>query len=241
MRARPGESAWTLVVFTVLAQAAAGMAVVNATAPGRVGTLTALALLGVGGLAAAFHLGRSGRGRFALSNLGSSWLSREILFAGAFGTALVVATLLPTKPIPGIVAAILGVLFVGSISMVYLVRTVPSWNTWMTPASFFLTAAALGAAFSSATLHVSWHGLGLIHLAAVAAAAQAVLGVVHKLSHGAGPALGPVAAQGVFVAVGIAVILGLTRRTEEVAVLLFLAAELCGRSAFYDSHRRVGL
>ncbi len=40
--------------------------------------------------------------------------------------------------------AILGFGLVYSMSRVYLLRAVPAWNTWRTPATFFLSATTLG-------------------------------------------------------------------------------------------------
>lgn len=115
MRAKVETSSWSLVVFTLCAQAAAGAAVMRVVLPliltkppaillplvsvhatretlaealDPLG-LVALVLLAAGGLAALFHLARPRAARFAVAHLGSSWLSREILLGALFGAVLV--------------------------------------------------------------------------------------------------------------------------------------------------------
>jgi anaerobic dimethyl sulfoxide reductase subunit C (anchor subunit) len=50
------------------------------------------------------------------------------------------------------IATLIGLFFVYAMAQVYMMRTVPTWDTWYTPASFFTTtfllgAVAVGAAF----------------------------------------------------------------------------------------------
>lgn len=158
-RANPGKAEWPLVLYTVLAQAAAGLCVADvalrwffpeAVVPGGLVLGVAFALVTSCSLIAAAHLGRARAVRFVLAHLGSSWLSREALATGALvGVTLlgVVLTRLGLPPGPwDWVAAVLGVLLVITIARVYRLRTVPAWNTWATPAAFFGTAYVLGAA-----------------------------------------------------------------------------------------------
>lgn len=233
MRPNEHKPAWSLVIFTVLAQAAAGVAAVTAFVPSRRQALSALLLFAIGGTAAAFHLGRIPRGRFALSNLGSSWLSREILAAGIFGATLVAAVALPGVGALRWIAALAGLALVAAISQVYRIRTVPTWDTWRTPASFFLTAIVLGTALASRDLAGRWHGIGLIHVAAAAAGLQVVLAWRGEFSVGAGFRM-------LIIAVGW-VVVALAPDHDFGAAVLFFGAELAGRHGFYTSHRRVGL
>jgi anaerobic dimethyl sulfoxide reductase subunit C (anchor subunit) len=97
------------------------------------------------------HLGRPSRAWRALSHLGTSWLSREILLMALF--TAVWAALFATEAAGGpaglrvglaLVTAVAGVGLVYSMAHVYRLRTVPAWDTVRTTAGFFTTAAVLG-------------------------------------------------------------------------------------------------
>lgn len=120
MRTRLETSSWSLVAFTVCAQAAAGVAVmrvvlplvlpappavliplvpVEATRASLSAMLAplggaALLLLAAGGAAAALHLARPRAARLALAHLRTSWLSREALLGGLFGGVLLLELVL---------------------------------------------------------------------------------------------------------------------------------------------------
>jgi len=111
-----------------------------------------LATLFLGLVFAALHLGRPLRSFFAIMNLKKSWLSREALAGGIFGL-LVVFLLLRQNleqefgwvdKISIILGIVAGMLLVYMISRLYMLRTVPVWNNFGTPAAFFVTAFLLG-------------------------------------------------------------------------------------------------
>lgn len=157
----------SLVAFTLLTQAAAGTcgfllafewraaragagAWVEAAALPILSFALVAALLG---LAASFlHLGSPRNAVRALGNLGSSWLSREILLAALFSAALAAATLLRLRPGPAGFAAgfahgfaaVAGFGLVVTMARAYGLRTVPSWRQRATPVAFFATSVALG-------------------------------------------------------------------------------------------------
>lgn len=138
-----------LVAFTLLAQMAAGMAafaLVFSPIPLPL-LITIGILLGAGGLISFLHLGRQRNAWRAMTHLRKSWLSREILLAGLFGAAwaltISLAWLQITSFVPWLMAA-LGVGMVYSMARVYRLESVPAWNTWRTPAAFFLSAGVLG-------------------------------------------------------------------------------------------------
>ena len=139
-----------LVAFTLLTQMAAGMAVCAlALSPLPLPMLLTIGiLLGAGGLSSFLHLGRKRNAWRAVTHLKKSWLSREVLMAGLFGVtwALTVGLdwLQKTSLAPWLMAA-LGLGLVYSMAQVYRLKAVPAWNTWRTPAAFFLSAAVLGA------------------------------------------------------------------------------------------------
>ena len=115
--------------------------------------------LGAGALASLTHLGAKKRAWFALRNLRRSWLSREILFLGLFGTGWLVNTLAYAisgrSSLAGLaLTATLGLGLVYSMAQVYRLKSVPAWNTWRTPARFILSALLLGQ--SAMTVLPSW-------------------------------------------------------------------------------------
>jgi DMSO reductase anchor subunit len=83
-----------------------------------------------------------------VTHLKKSWLSREVLMAGLFGAVWAVTAGLRWlhKDSNALwLVALLGIGLIYSMSRVYYLKTVPSWNTWRTTAAFFLSAAVLGA------------------------------------------------------------------------------------------------
>jgi len=158
---------WALIIFTILSQMAVGaflvLGVIHTYARRKAGDeaadrLSDRALLAIGPvlilamIASLFHLGSPLVAPRAVINLGSSWLSREVFFGvlfvivgglfallqwrkiGSFGLRTVVAW----------IAALIGLVFISSMTMVYMIPTQPAWNTWLTPVAFFSTTALLG-------------------------------------------------------------------------------------------------
>ena len=154
-----GLREWSLVVFTLLAQTAAGLALfAGALRWWRGSTLDPVLLPLMAGLLATamivstLHLGRPERALRSFLNLRSSWLSREILLAILF-LATTVAAWWPQSPpwlawltIPTALA------FLGGMARVYMQRTVPVWNRARTPLLFALTALLLGGLTANALL-----------------------------------------------------------------------------------------
>jgi DMSO reductase iron-sulfur subunit len=114
---------WPLCLFTLLVSALAGwvLGTLGGAAPAPLP-----AFLGAAGLAAAastLHLGRRDRLWRAVLNIRGSWLSREIVFFGAFSAVTVLHLLVPDLPGAGLAAAALGAATLVSIDRVYdLVR-----------------------------------------------------------------------------------------------------------------------
>jgi DMSO reductase anchor subunit len=138
-----------LVAFTLLSQTAAGMAaggLLIVPLP-RSAMLPIGFLLALGVFISFLHLGKKRNAWRAVIHIRKSWLSRELLMTGLFGAAWVVTVgmgwLDDTSPSPWPMA-ILGLGLIYSMSRVYRLRAVPGWNTWRTPAAFFLSAFTLG-------------------------------------------------------------------------------------------------
>ncbi len=157
---------WQLVFFTILTQMSVGIFVSGGLAillfpgwysfagPGYLQVFFTIALtclvLGTG--SAGMHLGRPLNARFSFTNVRTSWLSREALFGGFFG---IVNFCLLLRQFYGAEFSIFdGVLIllgmtsglglVAVISKLYMLRTVPAWNNWGTPGTFFTTTFLLG-------------------------------------------------------------------------------------------------
>lgn len=158
---------WALVVFTILAQMSVGSFVIlgvthffasRKTGPEEADRFSDRALLAIGPamllglIASLLHLGNVLNAFRAVTNLGTSWLSREVLFGVLFAVVGAVFALLQWRKIGGIglrnavawIAAILGLALVFSMSQVYMLPTQPVWNTLATPISFFTTTLLLG-------------------------------------------------------------------------------------------------
>jgi anaerobic dimethyl sulfoxide reductase subunit C (anchor subunit) len=157
----------SLVIFSLLTQTAIGafwmQGLVYLWATGRVGSETArdltlpgflaiVPLMAIALLVSLLHLGTRRNAWRAVANLGSSWLSREILFGALFAAgAAVFAGLLWWQVEPGwlqvltwLLAAVCGGLALYSMLRIYLLRTVPAWNNWTTPAAFGISTLLLG-------------------------------------------------------------------------------------------------
>jgi anaerobic dimethyl sulfoxide reductase subunit C (anchor subunit) len=153
---------WPLVVFTLLVQMSVGLLIVSelaALAAGPAGRRLfawreCFAFgIGVVGLAFSFgHLGTPFNSPFAILNVGSSWLSREILCTGFFlGCTFVLAV---ARHWPGferfaaplaVLACLLGLASIYAMSRVYAIVTVPAWNSPATGLGFAGSAFLLGA------------------------------------------------------------------------------------------------
>jgi len=160
---------WPLVAFTILGQTAVGILlamglpwiVMGTSASTWTGSTTGifLAFLGIifGLLALAaglsfFHLHHPFRALRVLANLGTSWLSREILFelttmafvllmAGLIWAGIETRWLL--KTVMGMACAS-GLMFLFSMVRLYRLPTLPVWGRLFTPFSFALTTLSMG-------------------------------------------------------------------------------------------------
>jgi anaerobic dimethyl sulfoxide reductase subunit C (anchor subunit) len=175
-----------LVIFTILASMAvgaflalglvywqmtrlAGAAAADQLVDGGLLLIGPLMLFSL--IASLFHLGSPQNAWLALSNLRRSWLSREVLFAVLFtglGGMFALAHWLrlgeaPARALLAGLAALSGLALVYCMGRVYMLRTAPAWNSWLTLASFFTASFLLG------SLGL---GLALVAQSAVAGAPQ---------------------------------------------------------------------
>lgn len=107
----------------------------------------------LGVVASFFHLGNPLDAFRAINNLGTSWLSREILFTVLFVVVGAVFAIFQWRKIGSyrlrqliaLLAAVLGVAVVYSMASIYQLTSQPAWNSLATPITFFTTAFLLGA------------------------------------------------------------------------------------------------
>jgi anaerobic dimethyl sulfoxide reductase subunit C (anchor subunit) len=166
---------WALVTFTILAQMSVGafvvLGIVHSYANRKAGmqeadrlsdrALVAIIItLGLGMLASLLHLGNPLRAPTAVTNLATSWLSREILSGVAFAVLGVIFAAMQwfkwgtysVRNVIAWIAAAVGLVLVYCMSRVYMIPEQPAWNTIVTPLSFYIATLmlgvlALGAAF----------------------------------------------------------------------------------------------
>lgn len=158
---------WALITFTILAQMSVGSFIVlgavhfystkkaGAEEADKLSDRALLAIfvvLALGFVASLFHLGNPFNAYRAVTNFGSSWLSREITSGVAFAVVGGLFALMQWRKIASFqarniiawIAAVIGVVLVISMSQVYMIRTQPAWNTLATPVMFLATTGLLG-------------------------------------------------------------------------------------------------
>lgn len=159
------NSEWSLLLFTLLAQTAVGaflfwelprifsssnllLRCENSLKPYLI--FTGIAILAL--LISFFHLGNPMHAIYSLSNLKGSWLSREILFASLFTGLMVLVNIMEWRDFKGkdfnrIISAVTilsGLALVYSMAQIYMLSTVPLWNSPSTMLEFFTTTFLLG-------------------------------------------------------------------------------------------------
>lgn len=156
---------WSLVCFTLFTQSAIGLVWVwvmgrwfggGTRAEFSIWPMSiALALTGLGLYAALAHLAKPRLAPKALRNLTASWLSREVLLVQAFAgmvALLILLSLLEASSGPVILesaACLLGGAALFAMSRVYLIKTVPVWNSPATLLEFAGSAMLLGGALGA--------------------------------------------------------------------------------------------
>ncbi len=159
-------SEWSLVFFTLFAQAAWGMMIALAVvAAGKkpvvkivyANTRTlitgiALILMLAALIFSFFHLGSPLKSVYALSNINSSWLSREILMVSVFCALLLVWYAGLSSDVAGETAnryflwisIIAGTVMVFSMARLYMMPTIPAWDSALTMVLFYSSGLLLG-------------------------------------------------------------------------------------------------
>lgn len=98
------------------------------------------------------HLGSPLHALYTCENFGRSWLSREIVFGVAFCVMTIAFSVIHKThwlgtafhQLAGAVTALFGIAFIFVQGMIYVLPTIPAWDSWATPMRFFIAAFLLG-------------------------------------------------------------------------------------------------
>lgn len=163
---REHKSELPLIAFTTCVPAAEGVALCSLFLGGGLPLAVACWVLATVGMVASIaHLARPLRAPRALTNLKSSWLSREILAVGAFWGLLAIWTLGaiigfdPLAAIANEISAIVGVPLLWIIARAYRVSTRPAWCGPEGLAELWACALGAGTTLSLACVTCPWFGL----------------------------------------------------------------------------------
>ena len=159
------KHAWSLVFFTVLGQMGAGLYLVHKLLilVGGTGSMDIQAnskrlllisfIISILALGISFsHLGSPKNAIYALSNLRSSWLSREVFFLSAFAVVMLFEILFTRwtghsnirEIFVGIIGTGISLAFLYTMVRLYQLETVPTWSSSYTLFHFFNTACLGG-------------------------------------------------------------------------------------------------
>lgn len=152
-----GTWEWPLILFTVLGETSIGILLALwwldrfplDTTLFKKATLVSGGLLALALVASLFHLGHPENAYRAVAHLGSSWLSREILFflLSAVAWLYLFIQIRQSKGKRRLAAGIagsFGLLGILSSAMIYVLPRVPAWDGVQTPLFFLLTTGLLG-------------------------------------------------------------------------------------------------
>jgi anaerobic dimethyl sulfoxide reductase subunit C (anchor subunit) len=158
---------WSLIIFTLLAQLAVGMFLVICAAniifisksdnfaakeiADKI-LLSIIVALMFAIIASFFHIGKPKSAAYAVSHFSKSWLSREIafllLFAFLTGISLVIQHIWNGATVfcdlLTAITGIIGIIAIISMAKIYMLETVPAWNSYSTPIQFISTSLILG-------------------------------------------------------------------------------------------------
>lgn len=194
-----------LFLALVTAQVYAAFNLVEAESTGfyAAGGVLALVLLGLGLVAAVFHLGKPSymltRAWRGMSQWRTSWLSRELIvlpafmgmvflytvaqYAGMTGTLFTIGGTLPVDStlLLGVIGAVVAFALYIATAMIYAsVRFFQEWHSPLTVANYLLLGLASG--FTLAAAFAAWQGVGLVGMFAGWAVVFTVMGGITRVA-----------------------------------------------------------
>ncbi|WP_285316054.1 DmsC/YnfH family molybdoenzyme membrane anchor subunit [Providencia rettgeri] len=277
-----GLHEWPLILFTVLGQSIAGGVIVTGLAwlstddksqkQRIVNAMLALwVLMGLGFLASMMHMGSPMRAFNSMNRVFASSLSNEVLFGSIFFALGGLWWLLSAmKKMPTgldkvwlIITMLMGLLFVWAMTRVYMISTVPTWNTPHTTIGFFMTLFVVGPILGALLLRVAKFPfnsgkLALISVIAYIVTIASILlqsGEIALIATSVQKAVDLVPDFGVLQVIRIVVtslglllwILPIVRQNQPsvlsllLGTVLVLVGEFIGRGLFYGLHMTVGM
>lgn len=277
-----GLHEWPLILFTVLGQSIAGGAIVTGLAwlstddkqqKQRIvnAMLVLWVLMGLGFLASMMHMGSPLRAFNSMNRVFASSLSNEVLFGSVFFALGGLWWLLSAlKKMPEglskiwlLLTMLMGLVFVWAMTRVYMISTVPTWDTPHTTIGFFMTVFVVGPILGTLLLRVAKFPLNSGKLAAISVVAYIVTiasvliqsGEIALIATSVQKASDLVPDYGflqmirlVAISLGLLLwVLPVIRQNQPsvisllIGTLLVLFGELIGRGLFYGLHMTVGM
>ncbi|WP_368916491.1 DmsC/YnfH family molybdoenzyme membrane anchor subunit [Providencia vermicola] len=279
-----GIHEWPLMFFTVIGQSVAGAFMMMAAVllSGKLSTeldrkvhysmFGLWLLMGIGFLLSTMHMGTPLRAFNSFNRLGASSLSNEvasgaIFFAlGGFYWLLAVFNKMPAAlgKVWLFIVMVMAVVFVVATSRVYLIDTVPTWNTIYTTMNFILTAFLGGPILAALLLRIAGFDLQCIRRIPALSVLALLVSICIAISQGFDLASIETSVQkatdlvpdyGILMDIKVvAIVMGLgcwimpliAKRNPSVLNMLIgflfvMAGEIVGRGVFYGLHMTVGM
>lgn len=161
---------WPLIIFTTLIQVSIGSYLLTMCyvfnskeqSHSLIPTMASLALGGLGLLSSIFHLGNPWHMFNTMNNVFSSWMSREVLFVGAYVGLLSLNVFIywlrkQFYPLLQALTAGIGILTVFVMSNIYVNSLFVLWATWNTYSAFWATALMTGSLMSLLAFSLTPH------------------------------------------------------------------------------------
>jgi len=282
---------WSLIFFTLISQLSVGILLMFSFVffvnPNynesqiiwwKSPELLILLLLGFAGLISLLHLGRPINAPKSVSNFAGSWISKEILsLIILFISIFVLYMLRWILPSPMwlvklmlIISSLASVIFIYSMKHIYMIETIPSWNTRFTPLSFFssvLLFFLLALFLMNDQGGVFWRNIiqlkPLIIILIIFLMIQIVLGVfqqsylsgmeklgIENISFTKGMYVGLFCIKMIILIVSVIYLFYLYLNSEKMdlnsmaimsLILILIFQEFIGRFMFYQSYFRIGV
>ncbi|MDD1782629.1 dimethyl sulfoxide reductase anchor subunit [Enterovibrio sp. ZSDZ35] len=276
---------WPLVVFTVFAQTSVGAFLVLSVlllskqfCPGGEQRLHKAmfglwVIMGLGFMTSTMHLGSPLRAMNALNMVGKSWLSNEIASGSVFfalGGFYWLLSILDKgseglRKVLMLGAMSMGAFFMYAMIMVYMIDTVPTWYTGLTPAAFLLTMAVSGLALAHLLLVAANHKVHsadtILPLMGLLSAMGVVIAVAMLTAHLGSIETSATSAMAVVPEIETILLVRLSLLTTGlvmwllpvfmkqkpalpvmvIAFVLIVLSELVGRGMFYGMHMTAGV
>lgn len=143
----------------------------------------------IGSLSSLIHLGNPFHIYYAIGNLQTSWLSKEILSVSLFTFCLIVYLLFSLKKsrnianIFAILSTLVGIFTLYAMSNVYFYSSVPFWHESYTYIEYYASAIALGAISFSLISNIPDASKEYVFLGAIAFVSAGILAISYVL-HG---------------------------------------------------------